>query len=143
MKVPKKPTGRRALPFYWWRRYQSHKCLPYKSQLLDKITNGDYEATPFFDEANWELHWMKDEQEDFIANYQGREPKQDRLYLDIESGARKRYNKLYADGMKDEADRINRLVNNFARHFKVSKDKMNELIESFDGTVLELYRSMR
>ena len=143
MKVPKKPTGRRALPFYWWRRYRSHKCLPYKSRLIDKIQNGDYEATPFFNEAKWELHWMKDEQQDFIDNYQGEDPKHDYLYLEIEVKARKRYNRLYEDGMKDEADRISRLTNNFARNFKVSKDKMQELIEGFDGTVLELYRFMR
>ena len=42
MKVPKKPTGRRAMPFYWWRRFRSHKCLPYKASLLSKIENGDF-----------------------------------------------------------------------------------------------------
>ena len=81
MRVPKKPTGRRALPFYWWRRFRSHKCLPYKANLLDKITNGDFEPTPFFDEAKWELHWMKEEQADFIENYQGKDPEHDNLYL--------------------------------------------------------------
>ena len=33
MRVPKKPSGRRAMPFYWWRRFRSHKNLPYKSQI--------------------------------------------------------------------------------------------------------------
>jgi len=143
MRVPKKPTGRRALPFYWWRRFRSHKCLPYKANLLDKITNGDFDPTPFFDEANWELHWMREEQKDFIDNYQGKDPEFDNLYLEIEIRARKRYNKLFEDGMKDDAGRIDSLVSNFSKHFKVKKDKVLELMDDFDGTVLELYRFMQ
>ena len=145
MKVPKKPSGRRAMPFYWWRRFRSHKNLPYKARLLDKITNGDFDPTPFFQEAEWELHWMKEEQDDFKDNYQGNldEIEQDIRYIEIESKARKRYNKLYEDGMKDEADRMDRLVNNFSKHFKVNRSKMHDIVYSFDGTILELYRFMQ
>ena len=145
MKVPKKPSGRRAMPFYWWRRFRSHKNLPYKARLLDKITNGDFDPTPFFQEAEWELHWMKEEQDDFKNNYQGNldEIEQDIRYLEIELRARKRYNKLYEDGMKDEADRMDRLVNNFSKHFKVNRSKMHDIVYSFDGTILELYRFMQ
>jgi hypothetical protein len=145
MKVPKKPSGRRAMPFYWWRRFRSHKNLPYKARLLDKITNGDFDPTPFFQEAEWELHWMKEEQDDFKDNYKGNldEIEQDIRYLEIELRARKRYNKLYEDGMKDEADRMDRLVNNFSKHFKVNRSKMHDIVYSFDGTILELYRFMQ
>ncbi|MAR20582.1 MAG: hypothetical protein CMD25_00745 [Flavobacteriales bacterium] len=145
MKVPKKPSGRRAMPFYWWRRFKSHKNLPYKARLLDKITNGDFDPTPFFQEAEWELHWMKEEQDDFKDNYKGNldEIEQDIRYLEIELRARKRYNKLYEDGMKDEADRMDRLVNNFSKHFKVNRSKMHDIVYSFDGTILELYRFMQ
>ena len=145
MKVPKKPSGRRAMPFYWWRRFRSHKNLPYKARLLDKITNGDFDPTPFFQEAEWELHWMKEEQDDFRDNYKGNldEIEQDIRYLEIELRARKRYNKLYEDGMKDEADRMDRLVNNFSKHFKVNRSKMHDIVYSFDGTILELYRFMQ
>ena len=111
MKVPKKPSGRRALPFYWWRRFKTHKCLPYKASLLDKIRNRDFEYSQFFQEAKWELHWMKDEQQEFINNYQGRDPEQDRFYMDIELRARKRHNKLIEDAMKDEKDKLENLVN--------------------------------
>tara|TARA_R100001509_G_scaffold162020_1_gene132575 strand:- start:446 stop:898 length:453 start_codon:yes stop_codon:yes gene_type:complete len=145
MRVPKKPSGRRAMPFYWWRRFRSHKNLPYKARLLDKITNGDFDPTPFFQEAEWELHWMKEEQKDFKDNYQGNldEIEQDIRYIEIESKARKRYNKLYEDGMKDEADRMDRLVNNFSKHFRVQRSKMHDIVYSFDGTILELYRFMQ
>ena len=79
MRVPKKPSGRRALPFYWYRRFKTHKCLPYKYPLIDKIKNGDFDYSPYFQQAEWELHWMKDEQKEFIENYHGR----DYLYPDV------------------------------------------------------------
>jgi hypothetical protein len=106
MRIPKKPSGRRAMPFYWWRRFRTHKSLPYRSPLIDKIKNGDFDYSPYFQQAEWELHWMKDEQKEFIQNYQGNDPKQDRLYMDIELRARKRYNKLIEDAFKDENEKL-------------------------------------
>jgi len=139
MKVPKKPSGRRALPFYWWRRFKTHKCLPYKASLLDKIRNRDFEYSQFFQEAKWELHWMKDEQQEFINNYQGRDPEQDRLYMDIELRARKRHNKLIEDAMKDENDKLENLVNGLKKLFKISKDEIRDIMSEFGGTTEELY----
>ena len=83
MRVPKKPSGRRAMPFYWWRRFRTHKCLPYKASLINKIRNGDFDYSPFFEQAKWELHWMKEEEEEFIKNYQGKDPKEDSRFRDI------------------------------------------------------------
>ncbi len=138
-RAPKKPSGRRALPFYWWRRFRTHKSLPYKANLLDKIRNGDFEYSPFFDQARWELEWMKDEQEEFINEYQGRNPLEDKLYSDIEIRARKRYNKLYEDGMKDENDRMDSLISNLSKSFKMKKDKLKEITNEFGGTTEDLY----
>ena len=45
--------------------------------------------------------------------------------------------------MKDEAHRMERLVNNFSKHFKMSKDEIADVMKSFDGTILEMYRSLR
>ena len=143
MRVPKKPTGRRALPFYWYRRFKTHKCLPYKSSLVDKILNEDFEYSPFFDQANWELHWMKEEQEEFLNNYQGKEPEQDSLYLDIERRARKRYNKLYEDAMKDEHNRMDMLTNNLSKYYKLNKQKIKDFINVFEGTTIELFESLK
>ena len=143
MRVPKKPSGRRALPFYWWRRFRTHRNLPYKAPLIDKIKNGDFDYSPFFEQAKWELHWMKEEQESFINNYQGEDYELDNLYTEIEIRARKRYNKLFEDGMKDEFDRMDRLVNDFKKNFKILKDIIKETIEEFDGTIEELFLFMR
>ena len=142
-KVPKKPSGRRALPFYWWRRFRTHRSLPYKASLLSKIRNGDFEYSQFFQEAEWELHWMKEEQEEFINNYKGDDYKRDNLYEDIERRARKRYNKLYEDGMKDEADRMDRLTSNLSKYYKLKKEKVKDFINEFEGTTIELFESLK
>ena len=139
MKIPKKPSGRRALPFYWWRRFRTHKCLPYKSSLLDKIRNGDFEYPDYFQQAEWELAWMKDEQKEFINNYQGREPEQDRLYLEIELRARKRYNKLFEDGMKTEYERMDDLKTKLSKLFKINKEEVQDIMEKLGGKTEELY----
>ena len=143
MRVPKKPNGRRALPFYWYRRFKTHKCLPYKSPLVDKILNEDFEYSPFFEQANWELHWMKEEQEEFIKNYQGKDPLLDRLYMDIETRARKRYNKLFEDAMKDEHNRMDMLTNNLSKYYKLNKQKVKDFINIFEGTTIELFESLK
>jgi hypothetical protein len=143
MRVPKKPNGRRALPFYWYRRFKTHKCLPYKSSLVDKILNEDFEYSPFFEQANWELHWMKEEQEEFIKNYQGKDPLLDRLYMDIETRARKRYNKLFEDAMKDEHNRMDMLTNNLSKYYKLNKQKVKDFINIFEGTTMELFESLK
>jgi hypothetical protein len=143
MRIPKKPSGRRALPFYWWRRFRTHRSLPYKSPLINKIKNGDFEYSPFFEQAKWELHWMKEEQEEFISNYKGDDYKRDNLYEDIERRARKRYNKLYEDGMKDEADRMDRLTSNLSKYYKLKKEKVKDFINEFEGTTIELFESLK
>ena len=143
MRVPKKPNGRRALPFYWYRRFKTHKYLPYKSSLVDKILNEDFEYSPFFEQANWELHWMKEEQEEFIKNYQGKDPLLDRLYMDIETRARKRYNKLFEDAMKDEHNRMDMLTNNLSKYYKLNKQKVKDFINIFEGTTMELFESLK
>ena len=143
MRIPKKPSGRRALPFYWYRRFKAHKYLPYKYPLIDKIKNGDFEYSPFFDQAKWELHWMEEEQKEFIDNYQGKDPTMDMLYTDIEVKARKRYNKLYEDAMKDEHNRMDSLISNLSKHYKLKKEKVKDFVNEFDGTTIELFESLR
>jgi len=129
--------------FIGYRRFKTHKCLPYKYPLIDKIKNGDFEYSPFFEQAKWELHWMKEEQEEFINNYQGSDPTMDMLYTDIEVKARKRYNKLYEDAMKDEHNRMDMLTNNLSKYYKLNKQKVKDFINVFEGTTIELFESLK
>ena len=139
MKIPNKPTHRKSTPFYWWRRYRTHKSLPYKATLLNKIKNGDFEYPDYFKQAKWELSWMRDEQKEFIDNYQGKNHMEDHLYLDIESRARKRYNKLYEDGMKTEYERMDNLKTKLAKEFKIDVKEIEVIMEEFGGTTEGLY----
>ena len=139
MKAPKKPIHRKRTPFYWWRRFRTHKSLPYKATLLDKIRNGDFEYPEYFQQAEWELEWMRDEQKEFIANYNGDNYESDILYIDIERRARKRWKALYEDGMKTEFDRMDDFKTKLCREFKFSKDKLVDIMEQFGGTMEDLY----
>ena len=139
MKAPRKPTHRKRTPFYWWRRFRMHKSLPYKATLLDKIRNGDFEYPEYFQQAEWELEWMRDEQKEFIANYHGDNYMNDHLYLDIEKRARKRWKALYEDGMKTEFDRMDNFKTKLCKEFKFSKDKLVDIMEEFGGTTEDLY----
>jgi len=139
MKAPKKPIHRKRTPFYWWRRFRTHKSLPYKATLLDKIRNGDFEYPEYFQQAEWELEWMRDEQKEFIANYNGDNYENDILYIDIEKRARKRWKALYEDGMKTEFDRMEDFKTKLCREFKFSKDKLVGIMEEFGGTTEDLY----
>ena len=138
MKIPKKPNKIRT-PFYWWRRFKTHQFLPYKESLLNKIENGDFEYSPFFEQAKWELHWMKEEQEEFIKNYFGENVMNDILYIDIEKRARKRYNRLYEDGMNDESDRMDQLTKGLAREFEIKVSKVKDIMSEFGNTTKKLY----
>ena len=139
MKAPKKHIHRKRTPFYWWRRFRIHKSLPYKATLLDKIRNGDFEYPEYFQQAEWELEWMRDEQKEFIANYHGDNYMNDHLYLDIEKRARKRWKALYEDGMKTEFDRMEEFKTKLCKEFKFSKDKLVDIMEEFGGTTEDLY----
>jgi len=139
MKAPKKPIHRKRTPFYWWRRFRIHKSLPYKATLLDKIRNGDFEYPEYFQQAEWELEWMRQEQKEFINNYNGDNYESDILYIDIERRARKRWKALYEDGMKTEFDRIDDFKTKLCKEFKFSKDKLVDIMEEFGGTTEDLY----
>ncbi len=139
MKAPKKPIHRKRTPFYWWRRFRTHKSLPYKATLLDKIRNGDFKYPEYFQQAEWELEWMRQEQKEFIDNYNGDNYESDILYIDIERRARKRWKALYEDGMKTEFDRMDNFKTQLCREFKFSKDKLVDIMEQFGGTMEDLY----
>ena len=139
MKIPKKPSGRKRSPFYWWRRFKSHKYLPHNASLLRKIENGDYNYPNLFEHAEWELVWMKEEQEEFIKNYTGNNHKDDVLYLDIEKRARKRWKKLLEDALEVENRHLENLSKDFCEYFNIDRDRMKKIMEEFGGSVRTLY----
>ena len=71
MIVPPKPKRGKRSPFYWWRRWKSHKYLPVRANLLDKIQNGDFDYPDQFEWAEYEMHYMKEEHDAYRAEYRG------------------------------------------------------------------------
>ena len=140
MRRPLKPSGRKRSPFYWWRRFKSHKYLPHNAPLLRKIQNGDYDYPPYFQQAQWELEWADDEQEQYIKNYVGNgNPRTDEAYEDIGRRARKRYKKLIEDGYEVESRHLSTLVEGLSKRFKLPKETIKTLMGEFGGTIEELY----
>lgn len=140
MRRPLKPSGRKRSPFYWWRRFRSHKYLPHNAPLLRKIQNGDYDYPPYFQQAQWELEWADDEQEQYIKNYVGNgDPRTDEAYEDIGRRARKRYKKLIEDGYEVESRHLSTLVEGLSKRFKLPKETIKTFMGEFGGTIEELY----
>ena len=140
MKRPLKPSGRKRSPFYWWRRFRSHKYLPHNAPLLRKIQNGDYDYPPYFQQAQWELEWADDEQEQYIKDYVGNgNPRTDEAYEDIGRRARKRYKKLIEDAYEVESRHLSTLVEGLSKRFKLPKETIKTLMGEFGGTIEELY----
>ena len=140
MKVPPKPKRGKRSPFYWWRRWKSHKYLPVRKGLLARIQNGDFEYPELFEWAKYELHYMQDELDEFVRNYQGNEdPSTDYLYCDIQKRYMKRHNKLIEDAHEVELRHLMSLTEALAKEFKVGKEKIKTIMEEFGGTTEELY----
>ena len=140
MRRPLKPSGRKRSPFYWWRRFRSHKYLPHNAPLLRKIQNGDYDYPPYFQQAQWELEWADDEQEQYIKDYVGSgDPRTDEAYEDIGRRARKRYKKLIEDGNEVESRDLSTLVEGLSKRFKLPNETIKTIMGEFGGTIEELY----
>ena len=140
MRRPLKPSGRKRSPFYWWRRFKSHKYLPHNTSLLRKIQNGDYNYPPYFQQAQWELEWADDEQKQYIKDYVGNgNPRTDEAYEDIGRRARKRYKKLIEDAYEVESRHLSTLVEGLSKRFKLPKETIKTIMGEFGGTIEELY----
>ena len=140
MRIPPKPKRGKRSPFYWWRRWKSHQYLPVRKGLLARIQNGDFECPKLFDWAKYELHYMQEELDEFVKNYQGNDdPKTDSQYRDIEKRYQKRYNKLYEDAYNTELRHLEELAEGLSKEFKVDKEKIKKIMEEFGGATEDLY----
>jgi len=140
MRIPPKPKRGKRSPFYWWRRWKSHQYLPVRKGLLARIQNGDFEYSQLFDWANYEMKYKQDELDQFVKEYKGKDdPKTDELYRDIERRYQKRYNKLFEDAYEMENRHLEGLTEALAKKFKISKEKIKTIMETFGGATEELY----
>ena len=140
MKIPPKPKRGKRSPFYWWRRWKSHKYLPVRAGLLARIQNGDFEYPKIFDWAKYELHYMQEELDNFVNEYQGNDPREDSRYYDIQKRYMKRHNKLMEDAHNTELRHLEELAEGLSKEFKVDKEKIKKIMEEFGEATEDLYR---
>ena len=137
-KIPQKPTHRKRSPFYWWRRFPTHKGLHHYNPLIERIKNGDFDYPEYFEQAEWEQHWCQEEIESKRHLF-----KDSQSFLEesrsIERRYRKRQNLLIKDGYETEQKRLKELIKQFAITFGGSKQDVIAVMEKFDGTLEELY----
>ena len=139
MKIPPKPKRGKRSPFYWWRRWKSHKYLPVRAGLLARIQNGDFEYPDQFEWAKYELHYMQDEIDQFVNEYQGNDPKEDHRYYDIQKRYMKRHNKLIEDAHEVELRHLHGLEDELVKEFDITKEEVRAIMEEFGDTTESLY----
>ena len=82
----------------------------------------------------------KEEQEQYVNEYKGTgNPRTDEAYDNIEKRARKRYKKLIEDAYNVETRHLNTLTEGLAKQFKIRKEIITTSMETFGGTIEELY----
>lgn len=116
--------------FIWWRRYQQRQTLHDKRTLYEKIVNGDYEHSDYYYQAEHENYLL----EDATQQYKTYEEKVDKISL-----FRTRHKKLHEDYLKEETEIMKKMKKDFRIAFKISEEELETIMESFDGTTLELY----
>ena len=118
--------------FRWWRMYDDPKPkLHPRSPLRDRIMNGDFDYPHYKYQAMWVEHDINDMRE-LYKNDSGR-------YVEESSLLRTRRKRLMEDFEKEENEKLESLVTEFARNFKCSVEQARKEMEEFDGTLLELY----
>jgi hypothetical protein len=116
--------------FMWWRRYQSRQTKPENSTFYDKIMNGDFETSDYYYQAEHENYLLEDTVKD-IKHYDDK--------VSHISMFRARHKRLMEDYEKDEAEILRKLKLEFKKVFKIPKEDLEKIMETFDGTILDLY----
>jgi hypothetical protein len=137
-KIPTKPTHRKRSPFYWWRRFPSHKPLSTTLPLLFRIQNGDFEYAPYFEQASWEDHWCEEEIKEKRHLFQDAE-NFNREKAEIQMRYAKRRRLLLDDADKTEQSRLIDLFTELAKLFGGDREDVEDFAFGFDGTTEELY----
>jgi hypothetical protein len=120
--------------FQWWRRYVSRNTLPKKTPLYEKIVHGDYDASTYLYQADHEMHLLSDK----LQNVKHPDEAHDIKNLFME-----RRRRLLIDYEKEEANIMRELKSDFVKTFKIDRKLLETIMETFDGTLVELYNHIK
>ena len=120
--------------YQWWRRYQTRDTLPKKAPLYDKIVNGDYDHSSYLYQMEMELYLMDDKLKTVDHPDEAHE---------IRSLFMERYRRLSVDYEKEESRVMQDLKSDFIKTFRLDKKELETYMETFDGTILEMYKHFK
>ena len=118
--------------FRWWRRFDTkYAPLPKGATFLQRIRNGEFEFSHYF----WQAHLCEHE-----INQKYSECSGDMVKLleknAVDFARRKR---LWEYFRVHEEELLHNICKNFTREFAITKEQYYQEVETFGGTLEELY----
>jgi hypothetical protein len=122
-------------PFTWWRMYEStNKPLSPRSHISDKIKNGDYDYPHWKYQAELCEHDLNDMWTKMAPDY-GK-------WVEESSLMRARRKRLMEDHEKEENKKLEEVVREFTRYYRVTKEQVVDMMLEWDGDLYGFYQFM-
>jgi hypothetical protein len=116
--------------FYWWRRFQPRQSLHAYRRLDERISNGDFEVSDY----HWQTLWETELEKQAVSEESSIDKQHE---IRCMFGERRR--RLNNDYEKDEQKILDEMYKAFRVELRMSKDKVEEEMLNFDGTLSEFY----
>jgi hypothetical protein len=116
--------------FYWWRKFKEKSPLSTKDAVHARIDNGDFDFSSYY----WQAQYALLEMEEKTGHI-----KDPSIRHESQTLFRERYRRLMNDFEKDEPQRLESYVKTMTGLFEIEKDELEKKMETFDGTLKELY----
>lgn len=115
--------------FRWWRMYQpKNKPLHNRQPLRDRILNGDFDYTCYRAQQYLVEYQLEDLLKECNNDYQ--------MFLEKGKMNLARRKRLIEDAEKDEAERLNSLITEFTKNYRLDKKQVEEEMINFSGDSL-------
>lgn len=116
--------------FYWWRKFKEKSPLSTKDAVHARIDNGDFDFSSYY----WQAQYALLEMEEKTGHI-----KDPSIRHESQTLFRERYRRLMNDFEKDEPQRLETYIKAITGLFEIEKDELENKMETFDGTLKELY----
>ena len=116
--------------FYWWRKFKEKSPLSTKDALHARIDNGDFDFSSYY----WQAQYALIEMEEKTGHI-----KDPSIRHESQTLFRERHRRLMKDFEKDEPQRLESYIKSITSLFEIEKEDLEKKMETFDGTLKELY----
>ena len=122
-------------PFTWWRMYEStNKPLSSRAHISDKIKNGDYDYPHWKYQAELCEHDLNDMWKKVAPDYA--------KWVEESSLMRARRKRLMEDHEKEENRKLEEIVKEFTKYYRVTKEEVVDMMLDWDGDLYGFYQFM-